>query len=756
MKVRGSHRHALTLAFTIVGPSIALGQGGSNASPQQGTAPNIPRPSVVIAPSEGLSPNPETAIDPNSADAASLASRGAAGQGFVQAPVGTSAEVAAIQAYLRSLESQLQPPDGATSSGLFAAGGGNAALTSSNPTLQTSLGQARYDLTNANERAAIAARAQYNRSSLRSAYDVTHSARAITSPTHVFQSTRNERTGIHIRMMDSLPGPQDPNDLLNHAADGTSSLRSFQLVPFWRTAHGSATLSEASPGTLSANADGSDAALLGAVAGEEYLDPNPSPKSAAKANDDPALTHQLDFGFQVRPGMIYDSGTPAEKGVYSPGTINLSHSAASHSNGTLTFNSEKQNGQNGFLFPFRPQIGYGINDKAAGSIAASLDLLSLSGNTPGVRTAAVRYIEPMEEFGFSFGKMETLFGDLGTASGTAVTGALMVGTVATTAPSGSDAGTSFSGTNQFRLMRYWHNTRYMGDITEMSLSLEDPSAIDNSILYRMTATPGDANFNKSESNYVNLLHRYPTIVSRLRYGGSNGFDSVQLAGLVLPIGFDSSNAVNNFHESFDTALGLSTNARFELGNHCLRDTFYIGAVGGRGVGGYIFGNLPSAVLTSVKTAVVDDIKLVDAIGGYCSYRRVWTVFGDGSNLSSNFMGGLANASDSLDSTDALANNRQVYQTGANLVWNKGQKFNLGLEYQYGSRLVQGGSLTSDTHGENHRVALLLQITPINSSLTPSGGRSLTSRSSSLRASTANDFNEAATDSRSSNKSKMRF
>lgn len=544
--------------------------------------------------------------------------------------------------------------------------------------------------------------------------------------------------------------------MLNQAAHGTSSLRSFQFVPFWRTPTGSASLTESAHATLSANADGTDATAGTGDANGEYYDPNPAPKAAAKKPDPPAPTHFLDFGFQVRPGMIFDSGTPAEKGAYSPGTISLSHSPASHSNGSLTFNGGDQDGSNGFLFPYRPQFGYGINDKASGSLAASLDMLSITGGNPGVRTAAVRYVDPMEEIGFSFGKMETLFGDLGTASGTAVTGALMVGTVATTVPNGKDAGSSFSGPSQLRLMRYWHNSRYAGDITEWSFSLEDPGAMDNSILYRTTSTPGDPNFDKSESKYVNLLHRYPAMVSRLRYGGSNGFDSVQIAGLLLPIGFDSLNPANNFHEAFDTAMGLSTNARFELGDHCLRDTFYIGAVGGRGVGGYIFGNLPSAVLTSVKTAAVDDIKLVDSIGAYCSYRRVLAVYDNGSYVSSNLMGGLANASDSLDSTDNLANNRQVYQTGVNLLWNRKDTYTMGLEYQYGSRLVQGGSLTSDTHGENHRIALLVQITPSLSSLTPSGGRSLTARTGSLRAATANDFNEAASDSRSSKKSKMRF
>jgi len=98
-------------------------------------------------------------------------------------------------------------------------------------------------------------------------------------------------------------------------------------------------------------------------------------------------------------------------------------------------------------------------------------------------------------------------------------------------------------------MRYWHSTQVENDITELSLSLEEQTFTQNQLLY-------------TDQTNVAVLQRYPTIVSRLRYGGANGFNSIQIAGLISPIGFDSLNPVNSFHEAFDTGWGISTNASF--------------------------------------------------------------------------------------------------------------------------------------------------------------------------------------------------
>jgi hypothetical protein len=600
--------------------------------------------------------------------------------------------------------------------------------------------QALFDLGQANERAAIAASATNNRQNLRSAFDVTHSSRAITTPIFGLQAARNERTGVPIRMMDSLPGPQDPNDAINPVAHGTSSLRSYQFVPFYRTPSGSASLTQAGNATLSASADGSLNARS-SMTPQGYLDPNPQTEqanqtAASNASTDPV--HSLDLGFQVRPGMIYNSGFNEKRGVYSPADIILNHSADAHNKGQLTYISPKDIEK--VQIPFRGQFGYNISDTGNGSAGAQIDLLSTNSQTIDVRTASFRYLNTYEELGASFGTMETVFGDLGTAAQSIATGALMVGTVSTTGEANN-----FKGVPQLRLTRYWYGVLERDDISEFSMSLEDVS----SNLSKYNYLPG-------QKDLIQPLNRYPAVVSRLRYGGANQFDSIQIAGLLIPIGFDSKNPANNFHESFDTALGVSTNARLELGNNCRRDTVYLGAVAGRGIGNYIFGNLPSVVLTSKKDPVQDDIHLVDTFGAYASYRRILSNSSSGF-WSSNTMFGVAEASHSLPSTDSLPINRQLYQAGVNLLWNNAANTSaFGVEYQYGSRLVEGGLTNSDTLGENHRIGFVLQLSAIPASLTPVASGSLTSRSSAVRSATANDFATALGDRRSSNKSKMRY
>ncbi len=677
------------------------------------------------------------------------------------APLGSTPEVNGIVVHIEELRAKIasHKEDRTKNASLFAAGSAKAQEHELvQKSLDVELAQAEFDLSQANQRAAISARAINHRENLRSAFDYTHSHRAITSPLYGLQAARHERTGVPIRMMDSLPGPHDPNDVLNQVAHGTSSLRTYQFVPFSRTPLGSASLAQAAHGTLSATADGS---LLSppSSATRGSLDPNPpmGPSVAAdqtSAAAAPPAKHSLDFGFQVRPGMIFNSGFVEGKTPYSPANIILNHSADAHAKGQLKFNALTANGTNGILVPIRPQFGYNIADSGNGSAAAHVDMLSIDSQHFNVRTAALRYLNTTEEVAVNFGTMETLFGDLGTAANTTVTGSVMVGTVATVRDPKDPTGAGFTGVPQLRLARYWHNVLEDNDIAEFAFSLEDATVYQPSFKYLQA----------SQKSAITILNRYPTVASRLRYGGANGFDSVQIAGLLTPIGFDTNNPPNsngvtnpangvNFHEAFDTALGVSTNARFEIGNHCLRDTIYMGAVGGRGVGSYIFGNLPSAVLSPVKTATQDDIRLVDAFGSYLSYRRVLSSNEKGF-WSSNTMFGMAEASHSLPSTASDAINRQLYQAGVNLLWQGGTSA-FGIEYQYGSRLVQGG-VDSDTRGENHRVMFVLQFTALDNSLLPSGGRSLTSRSTARRAATGNDFNAASRDSRSSKKSKMRF
>ncbi len=536
---------------------------------------------------------------------------------------------------------------------------------------------------------------------------LTHDSPAMGTPLPRLQELRHEKFGVPIRKTNVFPGPQDPNDHQNHVAHGTSSLRSYNIVPFWRTPEGLAAYGSADPRTLSAEAD---AAADAATTGNQAPDPN-----------DPTI----DFSFQMRPGILFDSGNANGPKVFNPGTIALNGSKASHQNGQTFFIAPNgTNGANGFIIPFRTQAGYNIADAAGvGSAAIHADMISTNGADLRLRTGALRYLNTTEELGVGFGQMETLFGDLGSAPTSIMTGALPVGTVS--------AGTNgFTGIPQLRVSRYWHNAFADSDIFEAAISVEDPRTLSNNI-----STP-DAVIGST------ILNRYPTVAGRLRYGGSNGFDSYQVAGLVVPLGFENA----KFHESFATAYGISANARFEIGDCDLTDTIYLGAVAGRGIGGYIFGTLPGAFVT------VTNINLVNNVGAYASYRHVWAPPQNGSFWSSNFMGGLAQAGN----TNIGKDNRQLYQAGCNLLWHKGMKTTVGLEYQYASREAVIDTKDGNAHhGEDHRIMFVLQFA-LDPSLTSEGRRSVAAQTSDARAAAASDFNAAASDPSSSAKSRMRF
>ena len=208
-----------------------------------------------------------------------------------------------------------------------------------------------------------------------------------------------------------------------------------------------------------------------------------------------------------------------------------------------------------------------------------------------------------------------------------------------------------------------------------------------------------------------VLNRYPTIAGRIRYQGANDFNSIQVAALMISMGFDNG---ANSREDFETGYGFSTNLRVDLGGDGRRHTAYLGAVGGKGIAGYIYGHVPGAIIDWTN----DRIDVVTNIGAYAAYGHVFGIREDGSYWSSNLMGGMVQAGDTIP-----GENRQLYQLGANLLWNKiNPAISAGLEYQYGARLVQDGPALVDNRGENHRLMFVVQFSSTNS-LTKAGGRS---------------------------------
>ncbi len=565
--------------------------------------------------------------------------------------------------------------------------------------------------------------------------------RALTTPLPRVEAFRHEITNQPIHPNNSLPAAHDPNDHLNPVAHGTSSLQSYRLTPFFSSTT-ALTRASASSGSSNPFAPFGSGAAAGAA-----TDPT------ADLTDNSPTT--LDVGFQIRPGMFYDTGFVAGSDkkdyVFNPGHIALNGSPESNQNGQVYYNvGDQTNGSSGLIFPYRPQLGI-TSASDIGTGRAYTDLISSNdGTSVTPRTAVLQYVDPNEEWVVIFGQTETLFGDLGSSAASLITGALPVGTVSTSTFSTDPVAkqsAGWVGVPQARLGHYWHNTLNDNDLIELAFSAEDPRVIDSTL----------RNQPKKEDD-VTILQRYPTFVGRTRYQGSNLFDSYQVAALVRPM--DIHDNINGQNASA-IGYGISTNARFELIENGLLDTFYVGGVAGRGIGGYIFGDIPGAV-AQVQTGPAgqpgstDSLRMLSNVGGYGAYRHVWTVRENGSYWSSNFMGGLAQSQDPGNFAGADGANRNLYQAGCNLLWHSGKNSTIGLEYQYGSRLASvyntATSAVSTVHGEDHRIMLVMQF-GLNPSIKQGAPNSASKNANALRSFTAQD---AASASSSSRISRMRF
>lgn len=577
-----------------------------------------------------------------------------------------------------------------------------------------------------------------------------NSLTAIPTPIPQLQAFRHEDTNIPIRPNNSLPAAHDPNDQLNPTTHGTSSLQTYQL------SFGTMGSRRRALAALNASSNPNPFAMSGTANSNPFAPFGQGQSADAQAGSNGTLLDNspldLEIGMQVRPGIRYDTGnTGAANGVdnavFNPGKIALNGSAESHHNGQIYYfpNSSDPNETNGFIFPYRPQAGISATNEI-GTGRAYTDLISNNdGSNLKTRTAVLQYVDPSDQWVVIAGQAETVFGDLGSAASPITTGALPVGTVST---SSGSKGNGFIGVQQLRVAHFWHDTFEANDLFEMAVSAEDPrtSSDDTALII-------------ADTTNTNIVQRYPTLVGRVRYQGRNLFDSYQIAALVKPLVTENA----QFQDTAACGYGVSANTRFEIGNNGLIDTIYFGAVAGQGIGGYIFGNIPGAVVRAPTAAVsTDSISLLNNFGTYGAYRHVWTVNSDGTWWSSNFMGGIAQSGDpgyvgvGSGANKAELANRLLYQAGCNLLWQTGCNSALGLEYQYGSRLAVPGGLApsgqTSPHGEDHQIMLVFQF-GLQPSIKQGASSSATKNATASRSMTAQDAASAASANRTS---RLRF
>lgn len=359
------------------------------------------------------------------------------------------------------------------------------------------------------------------------------------------------------------------------------------------------------------------------------------------------------YGLQMRPGVFYDTGAfENESTMFRPGRIALDGTPDARRRGRIVFHDMPSELKK---LPARLQLTTAFNGRNNFDVAqAYVDAMHLGDNKLRGRSAFVRAYAGDD--GLLLGKAETTFGDLGSAPMLIATGALPIGSVGIV----NESTNALESVPQLRYTRHWNN-----DSLETTFALEENKDL------------GDVDFNGEEE------HWWPTFVGRVRLQSeTDEFNSFQVAGLLRPIGFNDF----NFEDHAVLAWGLSAVGR--LCNEERTDAVYFGVTGGEGIGGYIYGDIKAAEVTSPTS-----ISALSNFGAYVAYQRVWARRGVTENLSSNVAYGCV-ASDTLAPTD----NRRLHQAWCNLLWNASDNTGFGLEYQYASREVGSGN-----RGDDHRI-----------------------------------------------------
>ncbi len=378
-------------------------------------------------------------------------------------------------------------------------------------------------------------------------------------------------------------------------------------------------------------------------------------------------THEdpfIRFGLQARPGVYYDTGFFNGSGFFSPSDIAVDGTAGVHRRGQLFFNNPDNSFQRTFV-KLQTDIQT-IKAPIVGQSQLHFDAVQLPDRDIQARNIYLRFI-PEDQDEIAFGKTQSVFGDLDAVPPSAA--------ALPAAPVGIVALPNFVGLNQLRYTRYW------ADGQQATIAIEDQSSLED-----FSVTAGTR------------LNRWPTFVARYRFDGENRFDSFQIAGLVRPLGFEEADPaaapILERPEHFATGWGLSAIVRWA--NDDKTDAFYGGVVGGRGIGGYIFGDITAAKLTDTSISTLSNL------GAFAAYHRTWWRPDADHQLSSNFAYGFARGETRGFSDDST--NHKLHLASCNLIWNTNNSSAFGLEYLYGFREVANGKT-----GDDHRIMLVVNI-----------------------------------------------
>lgn len=181
---------------------------------------------------------------------------------------------------------------------------------------------------------------------------------------------------------------------------------------------------------------------------------------------------------------------------------------------------------------------------------------------------------------------------------------------------------------------------------------------------------------------TNVINPIPDFVGKYSFDGSWGH--VAIAGLARDIVADAGSTTVNGFAGKASAFGggfLGAASIKTIG----KDTINFQAVGGSGVGRYLFGEDDSggsaAALTYCGGTVACGLRATTAYGAALSYQHYWT-----EKLRSNIIGGFAHYDDEFpDNPSASA--KTIVSTFANIIYSPVPLTDIGLEFIYGSNSV---------------------------------------------------------------------
>lgn len=180
------------------------------------------------------------------------------------------------------------------------------------------------------------------------------------------------------------------------------------------------------------------------------------------------------------------------------------------------------------------------------------------------------------------------------------------------------------------------------------------------------------------------IEKFPDIVANITHKGDYGHTSVKAVGRQVEA-FNSTGIAQD--DEFAYAVGLS--GKLNIGE---KDDVRYQVAYGDGIGRYLF-DLAAGSQTAGFNAITDSLETIEAVGGYASYRHLWT-----DSLRSNVMFGVTNVIDNPDFLPAATTNKNIMSAHGNLIWSLNDKVSIGGEYIYGHRETESGA-----EGNLHRI-----------------------------------------------------